>query len=344
MISLDKSVLLQHGKPVAFASSTLTPAEKSYAQIEKETLAILFSCMRFEQFIIGGTITVESDQKPLQTILAKPLLTASKRLQQMLLALQRYNFSLKFVPGKQMFIADLLSRLHLEEGNQLEFDQVHTIKQEKTYAQIIEDINMVEDLPIMDARVKDILRETLKDADLKILTSLIINGFPENIHDVEESMRPYFKIKNDLTTQNGLVFKGERTVIPRALRTDMLKRLHYAHSGIENSTKLVRDIMYWPGIGEQLKRIVGQCESCQKNSPNQLKEPMMSTEIPKLPFDVVSMDIMELTKSDGTKNLYLVTVDHFSDFFEIDEIPNMLAETIVKCCKQNFAITGFQEW
>lgn len=334
------SVLLQDGKPVAFASRTLTPAETNYAQIEKETLAILFSCMRFEQYIIGRTVIVQSDHKPLQSILTKPLLTAPKRLQRMLLALQRYNFSLEFVPGNRMFIADLLSRLHLEEGNQLKLDQVHTINKELEYAQTVEEVNMVEDLPIVDERVKEILKETLQDADLKDLTSLIISGFPNNIHDVRESLRPYFKVKDDLTTQNGLVFKGQRIVIPRGLRTDMLKRLHYAHSGIENSTKLARDTMYWPGIHEQLKRTVGECESCQKNSPNQVKEPMMSTEIPKLPYDIVSMDIMELTNPNGTKNLYLVTVDHYSDFFEIDEIKNMLAETIIKTCKQNFARHG----
>lgn len=334
------SVLLQDGRPVAFASRTLTPAEINYAQIEKETLAILFSCMRFEQYIIGKTIIVQSDHKPLQSILLKPLLTAPKRLQRMLLALQRYNFSLEFVPGNRIFIADLLSRLHLEEGNQLEFDQVHTIKKEKGYAKIIEEVNLVKDLPIVDDRVKDIVRATIHDVDLKILTHLIMNGFPNNIHDVRESLRPFFKVKNDLTVQNGLVFKGQRIVIPVALRADMLKRLHYAHSGIEYSTKLARDTMYWPGINEQLKRAVDQCESCQKNSPNQIKEPMMSTEIPTLPFDIVSMDIMELKKSDGSKDLYLVTVDHFSDFFEIDEIKNTLADTIIKCCKQNFARHG----
>lgn len=56
---------------------------------------------------------------------------------------------------------------------------------------------------------------------------------------------------------------------------------------------------------------------------------MVSTEIPELPFELVSMDIMELTRNDGTKNLYLVTVDHFSDFFEIDELQNMQADQLL---------------
>lgn len=215
------SVLLRDGKTVAFASRTLTPTEVNYAQIEKEMLAILFSCMRFEQYIIGGKITVQSDHKPLQSILMKPLLTAPKRLQRMLLALQRYNFSLEFVPGNRMYIADLLSRLHLEEGEQLEFDQVHTILQKKIFAKSIEQVNMAEDLSITDERVKEIVKETQQDGGMKILAKLIIAGFPENIHDVPESLRAYFKIKGELSTQNGLIFKGQRIIIPQALRTNM---------------------------------------------------------------------------------------------------------------------------
>lgn len=248
----------------------------------------------------------------------------------MLLALQRYNVHIVFVPGTQMYVADLLSRLHLKNGKQLEFDEIYEIEQ----------VNMLKDVPISDERVKAILKATLADDDMRKLTDLVIHGFPAKIHDVPESLRNYHKINAELSTQNGLIFKGNRIVIPTALRREMLKRLHYAHSGIENSTKLARDTMYWPGIQEQLSQEVRACETCQKIAPNLPKEPMMSTEIPSLLFEVVSMDIMELNESDGNKKRYLVTVDHFSDFFEIDELKNMLAETIINCCKHNFARHG----
>lgn len=84
-------VLLQEGRPVAFASRALTKTEQNYAQIEKESLAILFSCVRFEQYILGKPVTIESDHRPLQTIIKKPLLSIPKRLQRMFLALQRYD-------------------------------------------------------------------------------------------------------------------------------------------------------------------------------------------------------------------------------------------------------------
>ena len=108
------AVLLQNGKPVAFASKTLSPTERRYAQIEKECLAIVFACQRFRQYISRRErITVESDHKPLQAIFKKSVLAAPCRLQRMLLRLQRFNLDVTYKPGSQMYIADHLSRAYL---------------------------------------------------------------------------------------------------------------------------------------------------------------------------------------------------------------------------------------
>ena len=53
-------------KPITFASRSLAPAEKSYSQLEKEALAIIFGVKRFHQYIYGRKFTILSDHKPLQ--------------------------------------------------------------------------------------------------------------------------------------------------------------------------------------------------------------------------------------------------------------------------------------
>ena len=83
---------------------------KRYAQIEKELLAILHGCEHFHQYIYGRTVVVETDHKPLEAIVTKPLYRAPIRLQRMLLRLQQYDISVVHKPGKQMHIADALSR------------------------------------------------------------------------------------------------------------------------------------------------------------------------------------------------------------------------------------------
>ena len=83
--------LLQEGHPVIYASRSLTSAEENYAQIEKELLAIVFTCERFHQFVYGRKVTVQSDHKPLEAIMTKPLSQAPPRIQRLLIRLQKYQ-------------------------------------------------------------------------------------------------------------------------------------------------------------------------------------------------------------------------------------------------------------
>ena len=101
-------------QPVAFSSSSLTPTEQRYAQIEKEALAIVHRFHKFDQFLFGKSdITVQSDHKPLETIFKKPLASAPRRLQSMMLSFQRYSFRVEYHKGSSLHIADTLSRAPL---------------------------------------------------------------------------------------------------------------------------------------------------------------------------------------------------------------------------------------
>ena len=75
------AVLEQEGHPVAYASRALSKAQQRYAQIEKEVLAIVFACDKFNQFIYGKTVQVEIDHKPLVSIFKKSLNDCPMRLQ-----------------------------------------------------------------------------------------------------------------------------------------------------------------------------------------------------------------------------------------------------------------------
>ena len=103
-------VLLQNGQSVAFASKTMTETKKRYAQIEKECLAIVYACEKYNQYILGKSTKIETDHKPLEIIFKKLLLCAPKRLQRMLLRLQKYSLIVVYSAGSQLYFADFLSR------------------------------------------------------------------------------------------------------------------------------------------------------------------------------------------------------------------------------------------
>ena len=79
------AVLLQENKPIPYASLALTDTEKQYAQIEKELLAVVYALEKFNQYVYGKAVQVESDHKPLESITKKSLCQAPPRLQRMLL-------------------------------------------------------------------------------------------------------------------------------------------------------------------------------------------------------------------------------------------------------------------
>ena len=150
--------LLQKGKPIAYASRSLLPAECNYAQIEKELLAIVFACQKFHEYIYGFHTKIHSDHKPLESIMQKPLHKASPWLQRMLLKLQKYDLTVTYVQGKDLHVADTLSRAHLtvsedEDTEDLDF-AVHA---------------MIRNLPVSDAKLSQLQIATDKDEQLQEL-------------------------------------------------------------------------------------------------------------------------------------------------------------------------------
>ncbi|KAK2725004.1 hypothetical protein QYM36_001451 [Artemia franciscana] len=101
--------------PVAFASRSLSETERRYSQMEKELLAITFACKHFHQYLFGRKVYVTTDHKPLEAILSKAINRAPPRLQRMMLAIQPYDLTFHYRPGKEIPVADTLSRLHLPD-------------------------------------------------------------------------------------------------------------------------------------------------------------------------------------------------------------------------------------
>ena len=198
------AALLQNGKPIEYASRSLTDTETRYAQIEKEMLAIVFSLERFNQYTFGRHVHIESDHKPLEMILQKPLARAPRRLQLMMMRLQKYDFTVHYERGENMHLADMLSRAYLPYNGK-EVDD-------------FESVNMVRYLPISDQRLDEIRAESRKDQCLRELSDTILVGWPEKKEHAPALTHPYLSMRDELTVQDGLVFKGNSVVIPEPSR------------------------------------------------------------------------------------------------------------------------------
>ena len=116
--------LLQDEKPIYFASKTLTEMQRGYVAIEVESLAVAWAVENIHHFLYRCHFILETDQKPLESILSRSLNQATLQLQHILIRTLPYNFTVRYIPGPKNLLADCLSRLG---------DQKDTIKLPKLH-------------------------------------------------------------------------------------------------------------------------------------------------------------------------------------------------------------------
>ena len=147
---------MQDNRPICYASHSLKPSKIPYAQIEKELLAIVYECEKFSQCIYGREIIIQTDHKPLESIMKKPLANTPPRIQRLLIRLQKYQLRVQYIPGKDLIIADTLSRaLHIPKQD---IDLIHDIE--------IMVHTIVENLPISSERLQELKSSTKTDYEL----------------------------------------------------------------------------------------------------------------------------------------------------------------------------------
>ena len=94
----------------------MSDTEKQYAQIEKEALAVTWSCDKFSNYILGRHFDIETDHKPLVPLLStKNLDNLPPRVLRLQLRLARYNYDIQHAPRKLLYTADTLSRAPFKE-------------------------------------------------------------------------------------------------------------------------------------------------------------------------------------------------------------------------------------
>ena len=114
---------MQKGNPVTYASRAITSAERNYAQIEQEVLAICFATSTFYQYVYGWPkVIAQTDHKPLESILKIPLCKAPPIPQRLMLRVQPYDLDVHYMPGTYMYLADTLSCAYIQGESSAELE------------------------------------------------------------------------------------------------------------------------------------------------------------------------------------------------------------------------------
>ena len=323
--------LLQGGRPIAFASKSLSPAQANYSNIERETLALVFGVTRFHTYLFGKMFTVETDHKPLEMIWKKPLGSAPPRLQRILIKIQGYDCQVRYKPGKNMVISDTLSRLPNPSKRQ---DVPLDLQVDESYLDV-EDYHGVDMTSFEEPKEKQLQDETSRDPVLKVLWKTVVTGWPETIKDLPTSIREFWPFRDEIGISNGVLFKGTRVIIPETIREDIKTQLHQGHMGIDRTRRLARETVYWPGINSDIETLVKSCEACQAHQAGNQKEPLEPHEIPHSPWTKLATDLFMLDGED-----YLLITDYYSKYPLIHKLRNTTSETVSAIVSATFSLYG----
>ena len=182
---------------------------------------------------------------------------------------------------------------------------------------------MVEFLPITAEHNADLWEKTEQDESLQKLKHVI--GWPDKKEEVPAEIRNHYHFKEELTIQDGILFKGNRVIVLVALRPLMVKKVHSSHTGIEGCLRKARDVLFWPGMSAEIKDSIGKCDTCNSYQENQQKEPLIPHDPPKRPWSHVAVDLFTFNNKE-----WLIIVDSWSDYFELNPLPATNASTVIR--------------
>ena len=289
--------------------------------------AIVFACDRFDAYIYGRReVNVETDHQLLEMIVRKPLNNAPKRLQRMLLQLQKYDLTVRYKKGKLMHLADTLSRAYLPNTRgSVAALEIASIDHTTTLSLPAESLH----------RFKHVSAD---DQALCELRRIIQQGWPTSKSEVTETLHPYYDFRDELTTQDQLVFKGPLVVVPAALRKEMMAACHITHIGIEGCIRRARESMFWPRMATELKTYISKCDICMAHRMTPQKETLCQHEFAPHPWAKVGADLCELHGC-----TLLLVCDYFSNYIEVESLQTTTTRAVCKAMKALFACYGVPE-
>ena len=244
-----------------------------------------------------------------------------------MLRLAHYDLNIEFLRGKENVIADALSRVCL-----LQSTHPRTIV---SNIDVIPVHHITRSAPVSKTRLQELRLATLSDPTLTSLTKTVHDGWPQSRKDCPEQLLDFWSFRQEISQEDGLLYKSHRLLVPYSERLETLKVLHLGHYAVDKMQLRALETVYWPGINKDILRCYQSCKTCIKYSKSQRNEPLQPHPTPELPWYTVATDLFE------TKNSkYLLIVDYYSRFPVLHKLSSTTARVLIQEMKAVFAELG----
>ena len=237
-------------------------------------MAIVFALERLNHYTFGRAITVQSDHQPLQSIWKKSIVSASPRLQRLLLRLVHYDIK-EFLWENENVIADALSRVCPLQSN--------NSKIKDSNIDVIPIHHITQSALVSRTRLQELRLETQSDPTLNSLAKTVHEGWPQPRKDCPKQLLDIWSFRQEISKEDGLLYKNQRLIVPHSERLETLKVLHLGHYAVNKMQLRALKTVYWPGTNKDILRQYQSCKTCIKHSKSQRSEPMQSHPTLELP-------------------------------------------------------------
>ena len=295
---------VQNGKevPIAFASSTLTPAQRNYSASEKEAWAVVWACEHWEKYLLGRHFTLQTDHSALKTMLVnRGSRRESSKFHRWLERLSPFSFTPHYIKGEDNRVADALSRL-VQRAEELGIKEVQE-----------EDFEETEE--ICGISTERCAEETVRDKLLSQLRQYVTGKWPKQSL-LDADLKNLYKIRTELSAEQGCVWKSGRILVPTSLRNEVLKEAHRGHPGIVRLKRLLRQGVYWPGMAADAERWVRGCQGCALSDKSAPRDQQKGRSIPA-PADAGAQWGVDISGPFFNGQLLLVAVDYATGWPEV---------------------------
>jgi len=276
-----------HRHTLGYVSRTLKPAETRYATTEQEALAIVYCCAKFRQYIIGHKVIAQTDHHAL-TFIRKCRLT-SGRLTRWSLALQEYDLTIEYIPGKLNIAADTLTR----------YPRVNDIRKDKKIA-----INAIKEIPYSKELVDN----------LKIIGEL--QNTDQYAKKLKKRKSLFTTTKDGITFTRTKITDQWRVIIPEQIQEQIIRETHrtMGHPGKFKTFHILNNICTFKNMNRLIAHVIKTCDECQRNKRLNFKAAgNIMTHKPTMLLERISVDLMgPLPTGRGGVHYILAVLDTFS--------------------------------
>ncbi len=188
-----------------------------------------------------------------------------------------------------------------------------------------------------------ISKQQIKDATTEdnFLQNVMTAVASQKWSDLDDSLTPFKRVREELSVADGLLLRGNRKVVPARLQKEMIKIAHKSHQGIVKTKALLRETVWFPGIDWMVEEAIANCLPCQATTTKPgTQEPVRSTMLPDGPWKEVSTDFCGPFKSGEH---LLVVIDGYSRFPEVEIVTSTSARSVIPRLDSIFVRQGIPE-